>query len=78
MKDPELLEVLALIRDIPEYDLRCGEIGTVVEVYDRSHVEVEFVEDTGYTKALLTLPTTHLRRLEPQELAAARAATSGK
>ena len=73
MSQFEELEVIALTRDIPEHDLRVGERGTIVMVYEPTAFEVEFVEDSGYTKALLTLRSKDVRKLTPDELKAAKA-----
>lgn len=78
MKDLKLLEVVALTRDLPDHDLCIGEVGTIVEVYDGTAFEVEFVEDSGYTKALLTVSTEDLRKLRPDEMRSLRAATAEK
>jgi hypothetical protein len=69
----EELEVVALTRDIAEHDLHIGELGTIVMVYEPTAFEVEFVEDSGYTKALLTLRSKDVRKLSPDELKAAAA-----
>jgi hypothetical protein len=50
-----LLDVMALTENLPEYSLRRGEIGAVVECYPGDAYEVEFVAQDGYTYALLTL-----------------------
>ena len=50
----ELLDLVALLRDVPEHGLVRGEIGTVVEVYDDA-VEVEFSDDEGRTYGQLAL-----------------------
>lgn len=73
MSQFEELELVALTRDIPEHDLRVGELGTIVFVYEPTAFEVEFVEDSGYTKALLTLRSADVRKLAPDELKAAEA-----
>ena len=51
----ELLDVVALTADAPQYNLLRGEIGTVVECYSDNAFEVEFVAEDGYTYALVTL-----------------------
>ena len=66
------LELVALQRDIPEQDLREGDVGTVVEVFDGPAVIVEFMEASGHTRAVLTLPVSDVRRVEPHEMLAVR------
>jgi uncharacterized protein DUF4926 len=52
----QLLEVVALTVDLPEVNLRRGQVGTVVEVLDEGRAfEVEFVDGNGRTYASLGL-----------------------
>ncbi len=53
----EELDVVALIRSLPEHSLREGEMGTVVMIYgDHAAYEVEFMDgDSPYRTALITL-----------------------
>lgn len=51
----QLLDVVALTADVPEYNLHRGEIGAVVECYPDDTYEVEFVAQDGYTYALVPL-----------------------
>jgi Domain of unknown function (DUF4926) len=46
----KLLDVVALTVDLPEYKLRCGQVGTVVEILaDDAAFEVEFSDSEGQT-----------------------------
>jgi hypothetical protein len=56
----KLLDVVALTEDMPQYQLRRGEIGAVVECYAGNAYEVEFVAQDGYTYALVTLQSDQL------------------
>lgn len=47
--------MVALRRDLPEFGLRAGHVGTVVLLYEPNAVEVEFFDREGETHALLTL-----------------------
>lgn len=47
----ELLDTVALADDLPERELRQGEVGTVVEVLGPGVFEVEFSDDDGQTYA---------------------------
>jgi hypothetical protein len=47
----KLLEAVALIEDLPERNLRAGEVGTVVELLGPGAYEVEFCDDHGETYA---------------------------
>lgn len=58
-RQPRLLDVVALLTDIPEHGLVRGQVGTVVELLSGAY-EVEFSDDEGRTYAQLAL--------EPQQL----------
>jgi hypothetical protein len=46
----KLLDIVAVTVDLPEHNLRRGEIGTVVELLDGGTAfEVEFSDDNGQT-----------------------------
>ena len=49
------LDIVVLAVDIPAHGLKCGDLGTVVDVYAPDAIEVEFVMASGRTKALVTL-----------------------
>ena len=66
------LDVVALVTDVPEHGLVTDQQGTIVHDYfapdetDPDHAtpeahEVEFIEETGYTIAVLTLQPHQLR-----------------
>lgn len=49
-KTLKLLDVIALTVDLPEYNLRRGQVGTVVEILaDGTAFEVEFSDRSGRT-----------------------------
>ena len=56
----KLLDVVVLTKDLPELNLRRGQIGTIVEVYQPDDFEVEFVDLQGNTYALETLNGSQL------------------
>lgn len=59
----EELETVILRHDIKEYNLKEGDMGAVVNVYDDGKAaEVEFVTATGKTVALVTLNLSDVRR----------------
>ena len=68
----ELHECVALQRDLPDRHLKAGDLGAVVHVYGEDAYEVEFVNASGGTTALLTLRTNDLRRVEGDEVLAVR------
>jgi broad specificity phosphatase PhoE len=51
---PQLLDVVALLSDVPTHSLIRGQVGTVVELLDGA-LEVEFSDDEGRTYAELAL-----------------------
>jgi hypothetical protein len=67
----ELLDVVALTADQPEYDLHRGQVGTVVEILEPGVFEVEFTDDQGRSYALQALRGGDLLRLqyEPSQAA---------
>ena len=56
---PRLLDVVALLSDIPAEGLVRGQVGTVVELLDGAY-EVEFSDDEGRTYAELAVPSDQL------------------
>ena len=65
-------EVVVLERDNPEQGLKCGDTGTVVELYEPDGVEVEFLNGAGETQAVLTLSEQDVRRLSENDILAVR------
>ena len=51
-----LLQVVRLVRDLPQEQLRKGMVGTVIEVFESPRVayEVEFVDDRMIRQAFAT------------------------
>jgi hypothetical protein len=49
--EPRLLDVVALLSDLPEHGLVRGQVGTVVELLDGAY-EVEFIDDKKVTYSL--------------------------
>jgi hypothetical protein len=69
-----LLDTVVLNRDLPDHGLRAGDLGAVVEVYGSDGVEVEFVQASGQTKALVTLRAVDLRSVAQSDILAVRSA----
>lgn len=68
------LDTVVLTRDLPEHDLRVGDVGAVVHCYpDRSVYEVEFATAGGNTVAVLTLHTDEIRPMVKGEILHVRA-----
>lgn len=60
MNKIQLLDVVALTQDIPERNLRRGQVGTVVEMLDEGVFEVEFSDTEGHAYAMLALRADQL------------------
>ena len=58
--------------DLPEHDLRSGDVGVVVMVHGTWGYEVEFMALDGQTLAVVSLDTTQLRPIGPGEIAHVR------
>jgi Domain of unknown function (DUF4926) len=55
------LDVVALTVDLPEYKLRCGQVGTVVEILANGGAfEVEFSDGEGQTYESVGLSTSQI------------------
>ena len=66
----EEFDEVALMVDVPNLGLIRGQVGTVVFVYPGDGFEVEFVDDTGHTYALVTLKASQLLRLQNKPVVA--------
>jgi hypothetical protein len=59
------LDTVTLTHDIPESNLKQGDMGTIVHNYSAGEAfEVEFVADDGETIAVLMLTHMDIQRLE--------------
>lgn len=67
----ELFQDAILTADVPDHDLRAGDIGTVVEIHRLPGREdgysVEFFDMTGRTVAVVLLPANILRTPTPTD-----------
>lgn len=67
----KLLDVVALTADLPEYNLWCGQVGTVVEILAHGNAfEVEFSDSDGRTYVSLGLRPDQIMVLRYQPLPA--------
>jgi hypothetical protein len=62
----KLLDVVALVEDIPTHKLRRGEVGTVVDIFSDGALEVEFADEEGQTYAELALEPEQIVLLHKQ------------
>jgi hypothetical protein len=68
----KVLDTVVLDRNLPEYGLRGGDLGAVVQVYEPDGLEVEFVTASGKTQALVTLNVRDVRPVQDSDLIAVR------
>ncbi len=68
MDNVKLLDVIAVVDDLPDQGLRRGQVGTVVELLAPGIYEVEFCDDEGRTYAQASIQRNQLMvlRYEPQ------------
>jgi len=57
---PSLLDVVALLADLPAQQLARGQVGTIVEQLDDNTLLVEFSDDQGRAYAIAPCPRTEL------------------
>lgn len=56
------LDVVALTHNITEHGLKSGSRGTIVHLYKKDNAfEVEFLDDKGFTTAIITLTPKDVR-----------------
>ncbi len=60
MKRPAILDVVALLADMPPQNLTRGQVGTVVEALDDDTVLVEFSDEQGVAYAVVPCPSAGL------------------
>lgn len=65
-KKIKLLDTVALLDDLPERELKRGEVGTVVEILAPDAYEVEFCDDERQTYAQFALRADQLIVLHNQ------------
>ena len=66
------LDSVVLRHDREDLDLRSGDLGAVVEVYEPDGLEVEFVSASGRTEALVTLAEDDVRSVGENDLITVR------
>ena len=65
----KLLDVVALTQDVPEHNLKRGEVGTVVEILSNGEAfEVEFSDDNGQMYKCLSFLASQLRVIHDEPI----------
>ena len=59
-KKLKVLDVVALLKDIPAKNLVSGQVGTLVEELDENIFEVEFCNNKGETIAMASIEAENL------------------
>ena len=59
-KEPSLLDVVALLKEIPAQQLARGQVGTIVDELDDKTLLVEFSDDQGRAYAVVPCPRADL------------------
>lgn len=67
----KMLDVVALLEDLPEHSLFRGQVGTIVEILAPDVYEVEFCDDEGQMYAMQALRADQLMVLHYHLLKAA-------
>ena len=57
-RQPQLLDIVAVLNSSGESDVEVGDVGTVVELLPPDGLEVEFLDRHGRTRCVATLTTT--------------------
>lgn len=68
----KLLDCVVLKHDLTEFELRAGDLGTIVEVYEPDGLEVEFVKASGETLAVVTISDNDVRAVEAADIISVR------
>jgi len=67
----KLLDVVALTRDVPEHNLKIGEVGTVIEILANGEAfEVEFSDGNGQMYKSLSFLASQLRGIPHEQIKA--------
>ncbi len=66
------LDPVVLNKDMPQFGLKQGDLGAVVQVYEPDGLEVEFVTAAGRTEALVALHQSDVRHVGDTDLMAVR------
>ena len=66
------LDTIVLNRDLPEFGLRRGDLGVVVHVHEPDGLEVEFVNASGRTEALVSLSGVDVRAIAESDMVSVR------
>jgi hypothetical protein len=59
-------DVIALIEDLPQHNLKRGQVGTIIEAWESGVFEVEFANTNGVAYAMVALRADQMMLLRWQ------------
>lgn len=59
-RQPQLLDIVAVLNDSGQPDVEVGDVGTIVEVLPPDGLEVEFLDRDGRTRCVATLAANNV------------------
>ena len=68
----KLLDCVVLVKDLLEFGLRVGDLGTIVAIYEPAGLEIEFIKASGETQAVLTLTEADVRPIKADDIMSVR------
>ncbi len=68
--EPKLLDIVALLKNLPDYKLVIGQVGTIVEILDTKTYLVEFCNHKGETIAMASVKSDEMLLLHYDLIAA--------
>ncbi len=69
---PEHKQAVLMV-DLPDYDLKAGDVGVVVHIYPNATAyEVEFFTLDGHTVDVVTIESNQVRAVSPHDVLHAR------
>ena len=68
----KLLDCVVLVKDLAEFGLRAGDLGTIVAIYELAGLEIEFMKASGETQAVLTLTEGDVRPIKADDIISVR------
>lgn len=72
----EILDTVILNQDLPDLNLRKGDLGAIVQVHEPDAIDVEFVTASGQTGTLVTLQIEDVRPFTDADLSRIAASSS--
>lgn len=73
----EMFDRVVLVKDLPEFDLRVGDVGAIVEIFEKPYRAylLEFNSNDGDLVALPTVEESDIRQLRDDDMFTVRTVT---